>query len=439
MESAPLPTGPRVEFLSRTSTVTNSKDSLLILSLLTLLQADESQMAGVSTSKTFTFTSISGLNPLECALKRSLLEPEFRDVHLYAFSRRTILSDGTSKIDHPLSVVAISSVLQETQYFSKLFTSGFVESDSISTTGTPIREYALDDEYDYDSDSDLDIFEVREEESVITSDEPNNSANSFGVRVEVEGNISVSTESGTSSTKKVVHRGSTNYREILLPSIAHRTLLALVFYLYTGKYNFLPLRSAGVADRQLALLTGGDAAAPGCSPKSMFRLAELYGITQLQDHAYNTIVAGLTPVNIVKEAFSPFFARYERLREHAVSYLAQNYLDPKIQTSLHDALDKVVLGQLPHAGDLLRSLLGLRMAATIPEGPTPTVLSWASVQASADANNNRAVGKAGAQKVAERDSETSSESCGPSTSSAFQREGSRVGKRGEGRGGRGGR
>ncbi|KAI0668480.1 hypothetical protein C8Q78DRAFT_1047341 [Trametes maxima] len=388
-------------------------------------------MVGVSTPKTFTFTSMSGLTPLERALKQSLLEPEFRNVHLYAFSRRTILPNGASRVDHPLSVVAIGSVLQETQYFSKLFTSGFVESDNISAMGAPIREYALDDEYDYDSDSDLDVFEAHDdpEERVVTSDESN--TDSFGVHVKAEGDIPASMQSGIGNTKGVVHRGSTGYRQILLPSIAHRTLLSLVFYLYTGKYNFLPLRSAGVADRQLALLTGGDAAAPACSPKSMFRLAELYGIAKLQDHAYGAVVAGLTPANIVQEAFSPFFSRYERLREHAVSYLAQNYLDPKIQSSLHDALDKVLLGQSPHVGDLLRSLLGLRMAATIPEGPTPTVVSWESLQASegVTTGNSTAVGKTGALKAAESDGVPVDHA--PPSRSVFSR--------GDGRGGRYGR
>ncbi len=52
------------------------------------------------------------------------------------------------------------------------------------------------------------------------------------------------------------------------------SLKACVFYLYTGKTNFLPLTSEGALQRELALLTTSESAAPACSPKSMFRLAE---------------------------------------------------------------------------------------------------------------------------------------------------------------------
>ena len=55
------------------------------------------------------------------------------------------------------------------------------------------------------------------------------------------------------------------------------SLTACVFYLYTGKINFLPLKSAGSSKRQLALLSSSDKA-PACSPKSMYRLAELVGV-----------------------------------------------------------------------------------------------------------------------------------------------------------------
>ena len=52
------------------------------------------------------------------------------------------------------------------------------------------------------------------------------------------------------------------------------SLLACVFYLYTNKINFLPLRSKGATERQFALLTTSEALAPPCSPKSIYRLAE---------------------------------------------------------------------------------------------------------------------------------------------------------------------
>ena len=61
----------------------------------------------------------STLTAAERALKESLLPKEFRDVHLYAFTRRTLYPDGSIKIDHPQSIVAIGSILKDTDYFSK--------------------------------------------------------------------------------------------------------------------------------------------------------------------------------------------------------------------------------------------------------------------------------------------------------------------------------
>ena len=62
--------------------------------------------------------------------------------------------------------------------------------------------------------------------------------------------------------------------------------------------------------------------------------------------------------------------RYDRLREHAVSYLSQNYDNPAIQDALPEFVDRFARGELPHAGGVLRSLLGLRIALS-PLSPFP--------------------------------------------------------------------
>ena len=48
------------------------------------------------------------------------------------------------------------------------------------------------------------------------------------------------------------------------------SLRACIFYLYTGKVNFLPLKSEGLIPVKPLQANH----APGCSPKSMYRLAE---------------------------------------------------------------------------------------------------------------------------------------------------------------------
>ncbi|KAI8999048.1 hypothetical protein BD414DRAFT_143015 [Trametes punicea] len=322
------------------------------------------------------------LSIMERALKRSLLDPDFRDVQLYAFARRTVRPNGSVSIGHPLPILAIGSILRGTEYFSKLLSSGFAES--LLTEETPhIRSQALLDEYDYESDSDLDEVEEGEfsdasgfpsEVASPTSGSSSETISSTKGKLE-ECELEVDKAAAAIQNYVVRAGGSTNSRQlrrILLPSVAHRTLNSCIFYLYTGKVNFLPLQSSSKPERRLSLLTAGDAAAPPCSPKSMFRLAELYCIAELQGYAYAAIIARLTPANIVQEAFSRFFASYDGLRGYAVSYLLQHYNDPRLQTPLQNALDKVLAGQLPHTGPLIRSLLGIRATAATPSIPPCT-------------------------------------------------------------------
>ncbi|KAI0806908.1 hypothetical protein C8Q74DRAFT_1188125 [Fomes fomentarius] len=312
------------------------------------------------------------LTPAERALKESLLPREFRDVHLYAFSRRTIYPDGSIKIDHPQPIFAIGSILKDSDYFSNLLTSGFSEANTESRAN-PIRQCALESEYDYETDSDLDEFEEVYSPVAVASTSSSATFTAKG-KSKDEGPGAGEPPNGTSGVESSVKQ-----RQILLPSIAHRTLKACIFYVYTGKVNFLPLRSEGASNRQFALFTTSEVA-PACSPKSMYRLAELYGMSELQTLAYQEIVLRLTPANIVEEAFSSFFARYDRLREHAVSYLSQHYSDPGVQDTLPDTIERVVLGDMPHAGNVLRSLLGLRVVIA-PSGFTGHSARPAIVQA----------------------------------------------------------
>ncbi|KAI0694155.1 hypothetical protein C8T65DRAFT_667072 [Cerioporus squamosus] len=298
------------------------------------------------------------LTSVERALKASLSPPEIRDVRLYAFSRRVLYSDGTTRIDCPQPILAIGSVLKETEHFSKLLTSGFSETnpDALSQ----IRQYAHESEYDYETDSDLDEFEEPETLSTPVAGPSAGSSSRSKGKSKDDGETA---EDEARAQSKGVDMPISH--QILIPSIAHRTLMACVFFLYSKKINFLPLTSEGASQRAFALLTASEYAPP-CSPKSMFRLAESYGMTDLQDLAYDAIVSRLKPENIVQEAFSSFFARYDRLREHAVSYLSQHYSKPAIQSVLPEVIERVVLGDMPHAGGVLRSLLGLRVTIAAP-------------------------------------------------------------------------
>ncbi|KAI0831705.1 hypothetical protein BC628DRAFT_1335950 [Trametes gibbosa] len=190
------------------------------------------------------FAAATGvLTPLEIALKESLLLPDFRDVHLYAFSKRTINRNESN--DPETANAQIPTV---------------------------IRLEALEGEYDYESDSDLD-----EEEDIIQ---------------DVSGS-----EDDASTGRPQLSKGK----------LKEEHLRACVFYLYTGKLNFRPFRPP--TSWEPPPETFVESQAPSCSPKSMFRLAESYGMTKLQGVAYDAIIENLTSSNIVDQAFSSFFWR----------------------------------------------------------------------------------------------------------------------------------
>ncbi|KAM5542629.1 hypothetical protein V8D89_003590 [Ganoderma adspersum] len=306
-------------------------------------------------------STTSPLTALERSLKDSLLVSEFRDVHLYAFSRRTSLPNGTLRISHPLPVVAISSILKKTESFCTLL-----------SAPEAVRECACSSEYDYESDSDLDEFEEPHVEGLDASPAvsappaPPGPASAGGSSS--EGNIkdrAEDPENNQAATKGFTVTATKKGVDVPVWNVAYRTLRACVFYLYTGKINFLPLMSSGTAGRQ-ALLTASNDLAPPCSSKSIYRFAELYGLIELRELAFDEIISQLSPKNILEESFSSFFVRYDRLREHAISYLSRNYSTPDVQQSLPDIIQRIASGEIPHAGGVLRSLLGLPVVISPP-------------------------------------------------------------------------
>ena len=64
-------------------------------------------------------SSSSTLSPIERVLSQSLELADYRDVHLYAFTRRTVFPDGTTWIDLPQPIAATSSLLKRVEYFRK--------------------------------------------------------------------------------------------------------------------------------------------------------------------------------------------------------------------------------------------------------------------------------------------------------------------------------
>ncbi|KAH9938934.1 hypothetical protein B0H21DRAFT_825334 [Amylocystis lapponica] len=278
------------------------------------------------------------LTPLQEALKASLSSPVFLDVKFFAFSRRTLREDGTIRVDRPRSVLAIGSVLQRNEYFDKLLSSGFSESTRRGSleSAFPQNEESYLDDYDYDEDSDLDENEAADD---------------------------LMSEDVTDARAGASDTSPGQCRQVVLRDVAYQTLRAFVFYLYTQRVNFLPLRSEGGTGRaaEVARALTDPKAVPPCSPKSMYRLADKYEIPELQRLAFTAIHSKLSIKNIVEESFSKFTARYEVVRDVEINYLRSNYAE--VADSLDKITDRLVSGELPHAREVLRRLLTVKSDA----------------------------------------------------------------------------
>ena len=183
-------------------------------------------------------TTLSLLTTVESALRDSLFPPEFRDVHLYAFSRRTICKGNKIKIDHPLPVIAIGSIIKNTEHFAKcesiqsvpwsdssdfllwfsvVLSSGFAEGSTDARTA--IRQSAHPSEYDYESDSDLDEFEELEDSDTETTG-PSPSSTTSSSKGKLKEVVIEETECQAASTTST---STSKCHQVPISNVAHRT------------------------------------------------------------------------------------------------------------------------------------------------------------------------------------------------------------------------
>ncbi|KZT65972.1 hypothetical protein DAEQUDRAFT_730896 [Daedalea quercina L-15889] len=304
---------------------------------------------------------------LERALKQSLHSPTFLDVKFFAFSRRIYLGDGSIRVDKPQHVLAISSVMKKTDYFEKLLSGGFAESNAIRVpidANFPADKAPFSDEYDYDSDSDLDDEEVSDNDMDV---------------IRIHSRESEQSGAGPSgSGGDHLSFGGVQCQQIIITDVAYLTWRAFVFYLYFGKVNFLPLKSTEDQDRaaELERALNDENAVPPCSPKSMYRLAEKYGITDLQTLAFEAIRSRLSAKNIVQEVFSRFTSRYERVRELEIAFMRSHYSE--LGGALSSITDRLVQGEFPYAAEVLKTLLDIKNESNNSKGSSNTATSLAS-------------------------------------------------------------
>ncbi|KAH9895074.1 hypothetical protein C8Q73DRAFT_486013 [Cubamyces lactineus] len=307
------------------------------------------------------------------ALRSSLTTGVFVDCQFTLYSRRT--SDGEG-VDTPLAVYANSKVLKDTSdYFESLIAGGFSEGTfGGSIVGDkkpcpPSRIAAF--EYEYESDSDL------EDELEPRATLPSSSTSGLGAALDdyqqdVPNNEAYQGVATTSST--AVHH------TISIPDVAFKTFRAFVYYAYTGDIQFAPLKSIEQPpsnDARAAVVSSMQADVSfRCSPKSMYRLADKYGLDELKERALKNIRSQLAhaPNAVLPELFSQFSARYPQVMTILAKLVCASVkAQPQGQgesssessglTGLREWTDRVARGELPHAGLVLAELITMLATA----------------------------------------------------------------------------
>ncbi|KAI0633353.1 hypothetical protein C8Q77DRAFT_1157567 [Trametes polyzona] len=329
-------------------------------------------------STTKTLQTATRAQVSQYAIPGGIRSGTFEDVKFYLFSRR----NHSGLVDTTRPLYANSALLRKASpHFDIILSSGFVESEMTSLdTPFPVGRACFTDEYDYYEDSDLDdnddcesngkpehttAHTIPERTVPSTPAEPTLSQPSVadsgkqthtpaapekvdGVDPEMETN-----NYQNAPVPRVALAGRKG-RVVYVPDFAYRTWEAFIFYTFFGTVSFAPLGSQ--TRRSLPAPKPYDP--PLCSPKSMYRLAEKYGIEELKELSLRQLETCMENHNVLVELFSSFTLTYAAIQDAEVEYLRAHLRDKDIQRQIPEWLQALEEGKMPRgSGALVAKIL----------------------------------------------------------------------------------
>ncbi|KAJ7849744.1 hypothetical protein B0H13DRAFT_2361126 [Mycena leptocephala] len=298
---------------------------------------------------------------VETALADTIRGDEVVDVKFYAYTRA-----GSSYVARPRPMFAKMALLRGHSdildaYLSGISGQGFAESQFVDLDAHVVHEDRFTD-YEYMSDSDLDTDD--EEDGPIsgrlglgpieagptppdsiplpsTNDEENlnsllsspSTAQTFPDSIPVPSTL-------------IAHPPRRLGRAVTIKGHAYKTWNALLYYLYTKKVVFRALKST--KKREFAKARGGPLE---CSPKSMYKLADAFGLTELKALALASLKSQLSAKNIVREAFSSFTSVYTDVQDIETAVLIQHL--PSVVDEMEAMLRSICDGTRPQCFNML--------------------------------------------------------------------------------------
>ncbi|KAJ7461382.1 hypothetical protein B0H11DRAFT_2241811 [Mycena galericulata] len=269
---------------------------------------------------------------VETALAETIRGDEVVDVKFYAYTRA-----GGSYVARPRAMFAKLSLLRGHSdildaYLEGISAPGFTESRLVDLDGHRPEEDRFP-EYDYMSDSDLDTDDEDETDPVSPPSKPELGAPESKVSPD-----SIPSPTMLPSPRRMGHA-------VVVKGYAYKTWNALLYYLYT---------------RKIVFCAPGSRNEPGsltqeCSPKSMYKLADAFGLTDLKTLALASLRSQLSEENIVREAFSNFTSLYAEIQDIEVQFLLLHL--PHLNEEMAEMLKSICDEMRPHCFNVLRKVV----------------------------------------------------------------------------------
>ncbi|KAJ7751881.1 hypothetical protein DFH07DRAFT_523520 [Mycena maculata] len=240
-------------------------------------------------------------------------------------------------------------------YLAGITGEGFAESRKVDLD-VHIPEEERFTEYDYMSDSDLDTDDEEESPPVIPSG--------------LEGAEILDQDSGIVTTSSRPSPPARMGHVVVVKGHAYKTWSAFLHYLYTEKIAFRTSESPG----------DPTSPTPECSAKSMYRLADAFGLTDLKALALESLRSRLSVENIVDETFSSFTSCYPEIQDIEVELLIQHL--PHLTEKIKDVLKDVCDGARPQSFNVLqkvvcRGTIAAQQSPHVERTATPPI-DWAA-------------------------------------------------------------
>ncbi|KAH9843175.1 uncharacterized protein C8Q71DRAFT_736244 [Rhodofomes roseus] len=306
-------------------------------------------------------------------LHKSLESKELPTVRWTGFSARR--PDGT--LTKPLSVFAPRDLLvspceeiERSWEETLLLLDGTLydpESLPLGIDSSAVDDLTAFSDYESDYDDDEVPFEP-----ILSKPDPPKSHDSLPTAIDWEADITeepivlidedaiAATPSEGGSTICTLTGDDTKRGDILLRSVAHRTLQALIYYLYTGIVVFAPLSSDGKEERDSFLADYKKSYANRPTPsscKALYDVAVKLGLNDLQKRAFVFLRRQLSETNIIDELFSPFTSRHAPVREMEVALLVQRWNKLTKDSAFEHKLEEMARGERPYAASLVMHIL----------------------------------------------------------------------------------